>query len=197
MNENIFLHITPTIYNPYSDIEVFPVRLTIKDYGIEIFADKLGLSPNRQMPSKDFLVIHQQLPKNKYEFGLLFPIDKLISDVITVEIVWRIVAQNACSIVSFQTINFNIISSNNTPKNLLLSTGIGNSPIMLIDNKQISDKKLDWVVKNYTFTKIDEFSKIGLLNEVANNFNIYQEEKDDFYNDRYVKKLKLPTLFNQ
>lgn len=197
MNENIFLHITPTIYNPYSDIEVFPVQLTIKDYGIDIYGDKMALSPNRQMPSKDFLVIHQKLPKNKYEFGLLFPIGKLISDVITVEIVWRIIVQNVCSIVSFQTINFNIIRSKNTPRNLLLSTGIGNSPVMLIKNEQMSNKNLDWVVKNYTFTRIDEFSKIGLLDEVFCNFNIYQEEKDDFYNDRYVKNLKLPTLFNQ
>lgn len=196
MNENIFLHITPTIYNPYSDIEVFPAQLTIKDYGIEIGSDKMYLSSNKKMPNKNFLVIHQRLPKNKYEFGLLFPIGKLISDVITVEIVWRIIVQNVCRIVSFQTINFNIIRSKNTPRNLLLSTGVGDSPIMLINNKQMSDKKLDWVVKNYTFTRIDEFSKIGLLDEVFCNFNIYQEEKDDFYNDRYVNKLKLPTLFN-
>lgn len=148
------------------------------------------------MPNKNFLVIHQKLPKNKYEFGLLFSIGKLISDVITVEIVWRIIVQNVCSIVSFQTINFNIIRSKNTPRNLLLSTGVGDSPIMLINNNQMSDKKLDWIVKNYTFTRIDEFSKIGLLDEVFCNFNIYQEEKDDFYNDRYVNKLKLPTLFN-
>lgn len=48
MNENIFLHITPTIYNPYSDIEVFPAQLTIKDYGIEIDADKMYLSSNKK-----------------------------------------------------------------------------------------------------------------------------------------------------
>lgn len=205
MSDTILLHITPTIYNPYPNIKITPVAIRIDEFGIEIF-DNLSLSPNREMTNKDFLVIHQKLPRNKYEFGVLLPICMPKYEIITVNIVWGIdIPDYNVSMVSFQNIDFNVIQTEKAIRTLLLTTGVGRSPIMLIKERQLSERHLDWIVKDYKYSSIVDnypdsiynFKKIDLLDDVRINCNLHQEEKEDFYNDRYVKKLRLPTIFSQ